>query len=356
MPPRAVGSWEILSIAGRGGVGIVYRARHRVTGARAAVKLLAPPPAADAGAARRLAREFEALSGLDHPNVIRVLEAGVCEGYSYLAMELVDGLDLRSYLSPAFELPVPPSPLSAICSDPFSTFSQEPDTEGLLPALEQGPAAILSFAERIDEPDTEEALGPPPPEPSPAPTRLPVVREEPHPPSMEVLQLLNAPARLARMRDALRQVCCGLAHVHAHGLVHRDLKPSNIMVDDARRVRLMDFGLVKLASDAGTGLHSKVVGTYRYMAPEQARGLVVDARADLYSLGVILFELLCGRPPFLCDDPGDLWREILARPPPSVRSLNPGADPRLARVAEQLLQKDPAERLRGAEEVTAALG
>ena len=76
MPPRAVGSWEILSIAGRGGVGIVYRARHRVTGARAAVKLLAPPPAADAGAARRLAREFEALSGLDHPNVIRVLEAG----------------------------------------------------------------------------------------------------------------------------------------------------------------------------------------------------------------------------------------------------------------------------------------
>jgi serine/threonine protein kinase len=144
--------------------------------------------------------------------------------------------------------------------------------------------------------------------------------------------------------------------VHARGLVHRDLKPSNIMVDDARRVRLMDFGLVKLSSDAAhLTQHGKVVGTYRYMSPEQACGEPVDARADLYSLGVILFELLCGRPPFTARRPSELWEQITSRAPPPVLSVNAGADPRLAACAERLLAKRPAERFQTAGDVAAAL-
>jgi serine/threonine protein kinase len=352
VPPRTVGPYEILSVAGRGGIGTVYRARDRRTGALAAVKLLAAPPMADPTAARRLAREFEALRGLDHPNVVRVLEAGVSEGYSFLAMELVDGLDLRSYLSPAFELATRAPPPHRD-REALSTYSEEPDTEGLPPALERGSDAIRAFADRIDEPDTADVEGPPP-MPSDPPL-APAPRPPPPPPPRELRDLLNAAPRLARMRDALAQVCAGLAHVHARGLVHRDLKPSNIMVDDRRRVRIMDFGLVKHTHEGGLALHGRVVGTYRYMAPEQARGLYVDARADLYSLGVILFELLCGRPPFVAQGPAELWEAITAQPAPAIASINPEADPALARAAGRLLQKDPAERFRSAEHLAAAI-
>jgi len=127
-------------------------------------------------------------------------------------------------------------------------------------------------------------------------------------------------------------------------------------VDDERRVRLMDFGLVKLADDAShLTLHGRVVGTYRYMAPEQARGEAVDHRADLYSLGVILFELLCGRPPFVARLAPELWNAITSLPPPAVLAMNPGAPPQLALLAERLLAKDPRERCQHASEVAEVL-
>ncbi|HEU4385914.1 MAG TPA: serine/threonine-protein kinase [Anaeromyxobacteraceae bacterium] len=368
MPPRTIGAWELTAVIGRGGIGTVYRAQHRATGQPAAVKLLGPPPAVDPNAARRLAREYEALRDLDHPNVVRVFEAGVCEGYGYLAMELVEGLDLRSYLSLDLDLPggdaVPwsegtPSDGGAGAFG-LEAWSGEPATDehasgGGRATLLSGPDAIRAFAEVLEEPETDESSGEfcsrareadpwesGPDDVPPVPPRL--------------VERLNRPARMNRLAESLRQVCDALVYVHARGLVHRDLKPSNIMVDDERRVRLMDFGLVRSKDEgAGSGVSRRVVGTYRYMAPEQARGLPVDARADLYSLGVILYELLCGRPPFLTQPPGELAREILTRRPPPVASLNPGADPRLAAMAERLLRKDPAERFQSAAEVLQAV-
>jgi serine/threonine protein kinase len=129
------------------------------------------------------------------------------------------------------------------------------------------------------------------------------------------------------------------------------------MVDDARRVRIMDFGLVKQLEDASAlTLSGRVVGTYRYMAPEQAAGRDVDHRADLWSLGVILYELLSGRPPFPSSIPAELWREITSVEPPPILALNPGADPALAAASERLLRKDPAQRYQSAAEARRAMG
>ncbi|HET9596071.1 MAG TPA: serine/threonine-protein kinase [Anaeromyxobacteraceae bacterium] len=353
MPPRTLGPYEILSVIGRGGIGTVYRARHRDSGEAVAVKLLGPPPACDPIAARRLAREFEALQGLSHPHVVRVYGAGVHEGYSYLAMELVEGLDLRSYLSPLVdevEAPTPAEPAT-----PLGSFGDEPETAGHGPSGDPGagPEAIRAFAALMDEPETDPGQW--------VRDTGDLVRGAPalaeaRPLAPAVLERLNRPARVARLRDALLQVCDGLGYVHARGLVHRDLKPSNIMVDDARRVRLMDFGLVKLESDAlHLTQHGRVVGTYRYMSPEQAKGEPVDGRSDLYSVGVILFELLAGRPPFTARRPAELWRDIVSRPAPAVASVNPDADGRLAAAAERLLRKEPRERFADAAELAAAI-
>ena len=362
MPPRNLGPYEVLSVIGRGGIGTVYRARHRESGNAVAVKLLGPPPACDPAAARRLAREFEALRGLHHPNVVHVHEAGVHEGYSFLAMELVEGLDLRSYLSPMLH----DTPASGARPHPSTeghgfdpgAWSDEPESESLLTPAEghpdAGADAIRAFAALMDEPETGPGPEPSSREPAEAGHIGPVFAEAtPLPPAL--LERLNRRGRLARLHDAVLQVCEGLTYVHARGLVHRDLKPSNIMVDDRRWVRLMDFGLVKLASDTPSLTHGKVVGTYRYMAPEQARGEPVDHRADLYSLGVILFELLCGRPPFMARLAPELWNEIIALPPPGVLAMNPGAPTRLALLANRLLAKDPRERFQTAEEIAAEL-
>lgn len=355
MPPRGVGPYEILSLIGRGGVGTVYRARHRETGRVAAVKLLGPAPSADAASTRRLAREFEALERLDHPNVVRVFEAGVAEGYSFLAMELVEGLDLRAWLSPVLDLghaaraandgaaPGPAFGLDAL--------AMEPDTESFFSGStgEMGPEAVRGFAALLDEPETD---------PGRTAARLPAAvpadaAPDARPPSEEWLAALNRPARIERLLHATRQVCEALAYVHAQGLVHRDLKPSNIMVDDGRRVRLMDFGLVKPVREERPGTRAAIVGTYRYMAPEQARGGPLDGRADLYALGVILWELLAGRPPFPA--PALRMRHLGSTAAPPLREANPGADPRLVAIAERLLQRDPGRRFQRAEEVRDAL-
>jgi serine/threonine protein kinase len=354
VPPRAVGPYDILSVIGRGGIGTVYRGLHRDTGRPVAVKLLGPPPACNANATRRLAREFEALVRLDHPNVVRVYEVGVAEGYSFLAMELVEGLDLRAWLSPVLDEGLPdlaPPPPGTPAFD-LAAFSLEPDTESFFSGSKGagGAEAIREFADLMEEPETDPGYRPP------AAARREAEAAwiaEARPLSREWLEALNRPARLSRLVHAFRQVCDALAYVHGRGLVHRDLKPSNIMVDDRRRVRLMDFGLVKLMHEPGATVSGAVVGTYRYMAPEQARGEPVDGRADLYALGVILWELVAGRPPFPALS---RYRERAALPAPPVSTVNPGAEPRLAAVAERLLERDPRRRFQRAEDVLMALG
>ena len=152
------------------------------------------------------------------------------------------------------------------------------------------------------------------------------------------------------------QLCEALAYIHGYGLIHRDLKPSNVMVDEDRTVRLMDFGLAKYISDDGAvTADGRLVGTFRYMAPEQILGEKLDTRTDLYSLGVILYELLAGRPPFEARTPYELWQKVLETEATPISALNSRSDRVLSRVAHRLIRKEPDDRFQTAEEVYEAL-
>lgn len=375
MPPTVIGPYRVLDTLGSGGVGTVYRAIDRRTGEAVALKLLSTGPALDPRAARRLAREFETLYELSHPNVVKVFDTGVHQGYPYLAMELVEGLTLRHYLSLGEEDlgssrsrsdSHDPEPLITSTSldqsfedlsgerrrSPFSLsdFNEENPSEDAEYAT--GPESLRELADAIDEPDTEDSMSSELLLPTALPEATPVL------PKLNELTLeqLNRPERVGRLKDAMLQLCQALAYIHAHGLVHRDLKPSNVMVDEDRLVRLMDFGLAKfLADDTQVTAGGRLVGTFRYMAPEQILGEPLDARADLYSLGVILYEMLSGRAPFDAKTPYELWQKVLETEPPPLTSINTTLDTQLARIAHRLIRKEPDDRYQTAEEVYEAL-
>ena len=141
-----------------------------------------------------------------------------------------------------------------------------------------------------------------------------------------------------------RQVAEGLEAAHQEGVVHRDIKPQNIMFNRKGDVKIMDFGLAAPLEQRGTDAQGQVFGTPRYMAPEQVRGEPVDLRTDLYALGVLLFELATGVPPFEAPDIPQLLRLHLEAPAPDVRALKPGLPEAFSLLVRQLLAKDKADR------------
>jgi tRNA A-37 threonylcarbamoyl transferase component Bud32/tetratricopeptide (TPR) repeat protein len=154
----------------------------------------------------------------------------------------------------------------------------------------------------------------------------------------------GGPLEVDRVEALLRQVAAGLAAAHQAGVVHRDLKPANVVVTGDGRAVVLDFGIARRDGEEGRTEVGAIVGTPRYMAPEQAATSKVDARADVYALGLIGCELLSGHVPL---DRGDMLPTIVARrleDPPSVESLAPSAPPRLARILDACLRRDPDER------------
>jgi WD40 repeat protein len=155
-----------------------------------------------------------------------------------------------------------------------------------------------------------------------------------------------------------REIAEGLAAAHERGLIHRDIKPANIWLEGARaRVKILDFGLARPTSEDGRLTHSGViVGTPAYMAPEQARGEVVDARADLFSLGCVLYRMAAGRPPFQGSSALHILSALALQEPEPLRQLNSAVTPRLEALVRQLLAKGAKDRPASAREVIAAIG
>ena len=155
----------------------------------------------------------------------------------------------------------------------------------------------------------------------------------------------GGPVPVERALTIFRKALDGIAHAHAHGIVHRDIKPANIMLADSGQVKVMDFGIARaLDSQEQLTRHGQVAGTARAMAPEQIRGAQADVRSDIYSLGIVLYTLLAGRPPFEGKGDHALMMAQLEQAPPSLRSRITNVTPKLESAVMRALEKDPVAR------------
>ncbi len=255
--------FEVRAIAGRGGMGCVFRALDRATGTEVALKVLAT----SGPESHRFTREADVLRQLEHPGIVGYRDHGVTpEGRHFLVMEWLEGVDLARWL-----------------------------------------------------------------------TRMPLAIED-------ALRLVH------RMAGAL-------AAAHHRGILHRDVKPANVFLVDGRldAAKLIDFGLARAEADDGLTRPGTVMGTPAYMAPEQVRGERVTARADVYSLGALLFRLLTGYAPFRGEHQIAILAKVLVDEPPDLRDLRPEAPPALAALVARMLSKDPEQRPADGAEVIEAL-
>ena len=164
-------------------------------------------------------------------------------------------------------------------------------------------------------------------------------------PSLEAVLESSEPLSMIRVARILEGTALAIHHAHEAGLVHRDLKPGNLLLDeDEQTVRVADFGLVSLAEGTRLTMTRGVVGTPVYMAPEQAEGQRIDRRADVYSLGAILYECLVGEPPFGGATPLEIFRKIVSENPVPPRSVRPELPELVERVCLRALEKDPRAR------------
>src|SRR3984893_12042848 len=257
------GRYRIVALAGRGGMGEVYRAEDLTLSQVVAIKFLPEALSEDASALARFHSEVRIARQVSHPNVCRMFDIGDADGLTFLTMEYVDGEDLSS------------------------------------------------LVRRVGRLSTDKAT------------------------------------------EIARQTCAGLAAAHDRGVVHRDLKPANVMLDSAGTIRITDFGLAAIAATI-QGAEVRA-GTPAYMAPEQLAGKEVTLKSDLYSLGLVLYEILTGKRAFEASTLPELMRMRAQSAPPSPSSLVRDLDPLLERVIMRCLEIDPALRPYSALQVAAAL-
>ncbi len=259
----ALGGYQILREIGRGGMGVVYRARDVGLQRDVALKVLARHLASDASFVTRFLREGQAAARMSHPNLVHMYAVGEQDGRYYMAMELVNGLPLSAYIRLKKQL------------------------------------------------DVRKAL------------------------------------------FIAREVAKALAEAHRHQIIHRDIKPDNILIDPLGRVKVTDFGLARATDDlAQITAHGTIVGTPQYMSPEQVKGEPTDARTDIYSLGITLFEMLAGEPPFKAPSHLSAMYQIIESPLPSISERNPEVSPPLAAIIARMCAKAPDERYAAALEVS----
>lgn len=311
--PESIGPYRILSIIGQGGMGVVYLGEHRVSSERAAIKTVRLPREALFSALRR---EIHALKSLRHPGVVRILEQGVESAMPWYAMELLEGRTLADWIRAAWK-------------------NQE-GKAAETPTVPVGVATTVPI--RSSRGDSSARLSP----------RLSSIRQGPP----------AAGGALPFALSVVRELCETLSFVHGEGIIHGDIKPENIFLCDGKAPVLMDFGIAWRTQGA-VGREvldvAASAGTVAYMAPEQIRGEIVDARADLYAVGCVLYEVVTGRPPFVESSIQDVMTAHLSAMPRRPSTIVEGLPPGLDDVMQMLLEKRPRERFGHADDIARAL-
>jgi len=290
---RRIGDFELIRELGRGGMGVVYEARQISLDRRVALKTLPFAAVLDAKQIARFKNEAQAAAQLHHPNIVPVYAIGTERGVHYYAMQFIDGQPLDRAIDELRRRSE---------NSPTASPGNDGETIEFVAGTTHRSAGSRGTLRVGDRQRTAVMLG------------------------IAAARALHA--------------------AHEMGVVHRDIKPSNLLLDSAGKIWVADFGLARCQANASLTRTGEVLGSVRYMSPEQAAGRtpLVDHRTDIYSLGATLYELIALRPAFADEDGPALLRHIEQCEPPPLRSLRPEVSVDLQSVIAKAMAKQPSER------------
>jgi serine/threonine protein kinase/tetratricopeptide (TPR) repeat protein len=311
-----LGDFRILREVGRGGMGVVYEAEQLSLGRRVALKVLPLAATMDPRHLQRFHNEARAAAGLHHPHIVPVYAVGCERGVHYYAMQFIEGKSLAGLIA---------------AQDVASRGGQPPGAG-------------------VEATDHGASPGEGPPTRALADTRTGAAAPTDVAP--------RDAAYFRRIAEWGTQAAEALEHAHALGIVHRDVKPANLIADGQGKLWVTDFGLARTVTDAGLTMSGDLLGTLRYMSPEQAlaRHGLVDHRTDIYSLGATLYELLTGRPAVEGQDRQVILKRIADEEPRPPRALDRGVPTDLETIVLKAMAKEPAERYPSGRELADDLG
>jgi eukaryotic-like serine/threonine-protein kinase len=333
-----LGDFRILREIGRGGMGVVYEAIQVSLGRQVALKVLPFAPVLSEKPLQRFKNEAQAAAHLNHPNIVPVYAVGCERGVHYYAMRYIEGRTLAAVITELLRLDAPverpahPEPTDELAFTTAVEIASGQFIPDRHPCTED--AATASYL----PPAVEPGEGTPD-----TPTRGAGSSER----SNRTAAFFRTSARLGL------QAAEALDHAHEQGILHRDIKPSNLLIDAQGNLWIADFGLARVQGDAGLTMTGDLLGTLRYMSPEQAlaKRVVVDHRTDIYSLGVTLYELLTLGPAYSGRDREEILRRIAFEEPPAPRKHNPSIPVALETIVLKAMAKDPSGRYASARDL-----